>query len=83
MWARWGHTQVGEGSGSGSFPASEVHVTRLHSHPTSTLYMGLILHMAVQIGYVKGIDLSPGEIEEARRRYEEYVGRRRPNESGT
>ena len=35
-----------------------------------------------QIGYVKGVDLSPGEIEEARRRFEEHVRQRNTRQQG-
>lgn len=35
-----------------------------------------------KIRYVKGIDLSPGEIEEARRRFAEHVERRNPRQQG-
>ncbi len=36
------------------------------------------LHPAwLQVGYVKGIDLSPGEIVEARKRFQEQAAKRR------
>ncbi|BDA44333.1 mRNA cap guanine-N7 methyltransferase [Coccomyxa sp. Obi] len=37
---------------------------------------------AAKIKYVKGIDLSPGEIEEARRRFAEHIERRNPRQQG-
>jgi hypothetical protein len=39
--------------------------------------LGLCTGVRGQIRYVKGIDLSPGEIEEARRRYEEARSKRK------
>ena len=36
----------------------------------------------LQIGFVKGVDLSPGEIQEARRRFEEHAQQRNPRQQG-
>lgn len=36
----------------------------------------------MQIRYVKGVDLSPGEIEEATRRFAEHVKQRNPRHQG-
>lgn len=44
--------------------------------------MKTIFCWMLQIKYVKGIDLSPGEIEEARRRFAEHVERRNPRQQG-
>ena len=47
-----------------------------HAYPRPLLGQGLrltIMRLASQVGYVKGIDLSPGEIAEAQTRYQQVL----------